>query len=87
MPWETKEELGTGIKIIKKLALVHHAYTHFKIHMSVFICVLPSEDEELHPPEGLPWQWITVDQLNDYPFPKANHKFFPILREFFTKRG
>jgi A/G-specific adenine glycosylase len=84
---ECKEELGTGIKIIKKLALVHHAYTHFKIHMSVFICVLTNGEGDVHPPEGVPFQWITVDQLDDYPFPKANHKFFPILREYFTSIG
>jgi A/G-specific adenine glycosylase len=82
---ECKEELGTGIKIIKKLALVHHGYTHFKIHMSVFICVLTNDEENVQPLEGVPFQWITIDQLEDYPFPRANHKFFPILREYFTK--
>jgi A/G-specific adenine glycosylase len=84
---ECIEELGTDIKIIKKLALVHHGYTHFKIHMSVFVCALAGDDEDVHPPEGIPFQWITVDELEYYPFPKANHKFFPILREYFTQRG
>jgi hypothetical protein len=55
--------------------------------MSVFICVLTDEDEELQPPEGIPFQWITIDRLEDYPFPKANHIFFPILREYFKSRG
>lgn len=80
---ECKEELGTGIEIVKKLTLVHHAYTHFKIHMSVFICVFINDEKDVNPPEEVPWQWITVDQLEDYPFPKANHKFFPMLREYF----
>ena len=84
---ESKEELGTDIKIMKKLALVHHGYTHFKIHMSVFICAIAGDDENVQPPEGIPFQWITVNQLEDYPFPKANHKFFPILREYFISRG
>jgi A/G-specific adenine glycosylase len=79
---ECKEELGTDLKIIKKLALVHHGYTHFKIHMSVFVCALAGEAEEVHPQVGAPFQWITVDELEKYPFPKANHKFFPILREY-----
>jgi A/G-specific adenine glycosylase len=82
---ECKEELGTEIEIIKKLALVHHAYTHFKIHMSVYICRLRQED--VHPSEDQAFQWITIDELENFPFPKANHKFFPILREYFTKRG
>jgi A/G-specific adenine glycosylase len=83
---ECKEELGSRIKIIKKLALVNHAYTHFKIHMSVFVCAFAAEDEDVHPPAGIPFQWITVDQLEDYPFPGANHKFFPRLRDYFTSR-
>jgi len=84
---ECSEELGTDIKIIKKLTLVDHAYTHFKIHMSVFICVLADDERDVYPPEGVPFQWITVDKLADYPFPKANHKFFPILRKYFTSIG
>jgi A/G-specific adenine glycosylase len=80
---ECKEELGRDIKIIKKLTLVHHGYTHFKIHMSVFICAFVNEDEDVRPPGEIPFQWITIDRLEDYPFPKANHKFFSILREYF----
>jgi len=84
---ECKEELGTGIKIIKKLALVDHAYTHFKIHMSVFICVLTNDEGDVRPPGGVPFQWITAAELEKFPFPKANHKFFSMLREYFTPRG
>jgi A/G-specific adenine glycosylase len=78
---ECKEELGVGIGILKKLAVVHHAYSHFKIHMSVFICRLIGET--INQPEGRPFRWITVEQLEDYPFPGANHKFFPRLRDYF----
>ena len=75
---ECKEELGTEVKIIKKLALVRHAYSHFKIKMSVFLCRL--EDETVQLPEGPESRWITNDELDQYPFPKANHKFFPALK-------
>ena len=79
---ECREEIGAGIDIVQPLALVHHAYSHFKIHMSVFICRLKEGD--VHPPQDQPFQWITAAELERYPFPGANHKFFPALREFFS---
>ncbi|NIR08319.1 MAG: hypothetical protein GTN82_23100 [Candidatus Aminicenantes bacterium] len=48
--------------------------------MSVFICRL--RGEEVRPPGGLAFRWITIDELDDYPFPGANHKLFPALKEF-----
>jgi A/G-specific adenine glycosylase len=84
---ECKEELGTDIKIIKKLAVVRHAYSHFKIHMSVFVCRLSAEDIEVRSEAGHPFQWITITELEKYPFPGANHKFFPALKEFIGSAG
>lgn len=81
---ECREELGIDVKIIKKLARVNHAYSHFKIRMSVFICAAP--EQEISQPEGHPFRWISIHQLEEYPFPGANHKFFPQLKEFFQKR-
>jgi A/G-specific adenine glycosylase len=78
---ECKEELGTDIKIIKKLAVVRHGYSHFKIVMSAFMCRL--RGEEVRPRPGIAFRWITIDELENYPFPGANHKLFPALREFF----
>jgi A/G-specific adenine glycosylase len=80
---ECREELGTPVEIIKKLAVVRHAYSHFKITMSVFICRLLRDI--VKQPEGHPYRWITIDELDQYPFPGANHKFFPELREFLVK--
>jgi A/G-specific adenine glycosylase len=76
--------LGVEVEIIKKITAVRHAYSHFKIVMSVFLCRLKGREAgELRPPAGLPFRWITIDELDDYPFPGANHKFFPLLKTFF----
>jgi A/G-specific adenine glycosylase len=80
---ECREETGAEIDIVQPLALVHHAYSHFKIHMSVFICRLKQGD--VQPPPNQPFQWITAEELERYPFPGANHKFFPALKAFFSK--
>jgi len=75
---ECKEELGCEIEIMKALPVVRHAYSHFKIEMTPFICRLKSED--VYPREHQPFLWITIDELDVYPFPGANHKFFSLLK-------
>ncbi|MCX6581697.1 MAG: A/G-specific adenine glycosylase [Candidatus Aminicenantes bacterium] len=79
---ECKEELGCEVEILQPLPLVRHAYSHFKIQMSPFICQLKHGD--IHPQENRPFRWITISELDIYPFPGANHKFFPRLKEYFT---
>ncbi len=78
---ECREELGVTVEIVQELAVVYHAYSHFKICMRVFICGL--KGQQVIQPEGHEYRWITIAQLDEYPFPGANHKFFPRLREFF----
>jgi len=80
---ECREELGWDVGIIEKLALVKHAYSHFKIHLHVFICRLTGEEkEEEKLPLNQEFTWIGIHQLEEYPFPGANHKFFPQLRSY-----
>lgn len=82
---ECLEELGCEVEVIEALPVVRHAYSHFKIEMSPFICRLAGV--EVQPPEEVPFCWITVEQLADYPFPAANHRIFPSLKAFLTGSG
>jgi len=85
---ECREELGVGVRVIEKLAVVRHAYSHFKISMTVFICQIGLEsNEEITAVKGRPFRWITIEELMAYPFPGANHKFFPKLKDYYKKKG
>ncbi len=75
---EIREELGIDIQVIQKLTTINHGYTHFKIRLHVFLC--RPDQEEIHPLHAQPHKWITPDQIDQYPFPAANHKFFPHLK-------
>jgi A/G-specific adenine glycosylase len=79
---ECREELGAEVRIIEKLSNVRHAYSHFKIDMDVFLCKLPYKKDISALPQEQPFRWITIDQLHEFPFPGANHKFFPALKVF-----
>jgi len=76
---EIAEETGLKVCIESYLTRITHAYTHFKISMDVFICRYESGRVTLDGPQD--HRWITSDEIEQYPFPRANHKFFSILKE------
>jgi len=77
---EIHEEVNLVVRVNTRLARVRHAYTHFKIDMHVFCCSHVSGRVRLNGPAD--HRWITLDQLEDYPLPAANHKFIGKLREY-----
>jgi A/G-specific adenine glycosylase len=77
---EIKEETNLSVGVDSQLGRIKHAYTHFKIVMDVFCCSYISGQVKLNGP--VDHRWIKLDKLDDYPFPKANHKFFPELKQY-----
>jgi len=77
---EIKEEVNLTVMVDSHLCRVKHAYTHFKIQMDVFCCAFISGRVKLNGP--VDHRWIRLNQLDDYPLPKANHKFLPQLRQY-----
>jgi len=76
---EIKEEINLRVKTDGHLTRVRHAYTHFKIVMDVFRCTYLKGRIRLNGP--VDFQWIRLDEIDAYPFPGANHKFIPLLKE------
>jgi A/G-specific adenine glycosylase len=74
---EIREEVGISIDIIRHLTRVRHAYSHFRIVMDVFECRYGAGEVVLKGP--VDYRWITVREIDDYPFPGANHKFIPLI--------
>jgi A/G-specific adenine glycosylase len=75
---EIMEEVGLKVTIESFLIRIHHAYTHFKVVMDVFCCNLHSGHVWLNGPTD--YRWVELTDLTNYPFPKANHKIFPLLK-------
>jgi A/G-specific adenine glycosylase len=74
---EIQEEVNLVVEIDRHLTRVKHAYTHFKIVMDVFICKFVSGRVRLNGPAD--YRWVKLHELDQYPFPKANRKFIPLL--------
>ena len=58
---------------------IKHAYTHFRITMDVFACRFISGRVRLNGP--VEFRWIRLDEIKNYPLPKAVHKSLPALKK------
>jgi A/G-specific adenine glycosylase len=75
---ELLEELDIGVAVGAPLAMVRHAYTHFRITLHAFHCQLVA---------GQPlargcadWRWITLDDVDRFAFSAADHQIIAALR-------
>lgn len=74
---ECREELGVAVTVGEEIDTIRHAYTHFKIKLTAYWCTIADGAVTTK----LPTKWITVDEISDLPFPKANHKLFPAIKK------
>lgn len=75
---EIMEETGLKVLVEDKIAQVRHAYTHFKITLHAFHCRYVSGNASPRASQEL--RWVTMDELKNYAFPKANNKILDVLK-------
>ncbi len=73
---ELKEECGISINIGKKIGKVKHKYSHFSIDLYAYHCTTKNGSSIK---TDQPYLWVEPEDIDQYPFPKANHKLFDIL--------
>ncbi len=74
---ELQEELNIHVAIHEKLTHIHHAYTHFRITLHVFICRWIGGRPE---PLGCSqMKWVRPAELKRYAFPKADRRVIELL--------
>lgn len=78
---ECREELGVRVRVLRRLAEVRHAYSHFKVRLHVFACRPGSGRLR---PQGA-HAWVRAGELADYPLPAANHKFMKEIKNFMSE--
>jgi A/G-specific adenine glycosylase len=76
---EIQEELGIEIAVLEHFMTLEHAYTHFKVTLSVHHCLHISGEPQ--PIECDEVKWVVLEELDQYPFPTANQKIIAALRE------
>ncbi|HSG99864.1 MAG TPA: A/G-specific adenine glycosylase [candidate division Zixibacteria bacterium] len=75
---EIKEELGISVTVGQRVMLVRHAYTHFRVRLSVFDCQYRSGT-----PQALgcrQFRWVRPRDLGRYAFPSADRQIIAALQ-------
>ena len=65
-----RQEMGIEINAGPRLAMVRHAYTHFRITLSAYACTLLKGPPST--PSGRDWLWATIREIDELPFSKAD---------------
>jgi A/G-specific adenine glycosylase len=76
---EIKEELAIEIEVGDRLIVVEHTYSHFHVTLNVHHCRHKSGEPQAIACDEI--RWVTVDELDQFPFPKANLQIIAALKE------
>ncbi|GAB4572115.1 MAG: A/G-specific adenine glycosylase [Anaerolineae bacterium] len=76
---ELGEELGIEVEVGEMLVRVKHAFTHFRITLDAYECRhIAGEPQRLGVAD---FAWVTLDEMAQYPFGKADQQIITALRE------
>ncbi|MCY2930216.1 MAG: A/G-specific adenine glycosylase [Planctomycetota bacterium] len=74
---EVREEVGLSISVGRPLAVIRHAYSHFRITLHAFACRHISGRARPLACDAV--QWVRPGDLEKYPFPRANQKLLGVI--------
>jgi A/G-specific adenine glycosylase len=69
------ENYGFNINVEKKLGVINHVYSHFKMKLILLDCVKTDEATK----QKKEYKWINKSEIRNYPFHKVNHKIFSLI--------
>jgi A/G-specific adenine glycosylase len=67
---ELREELGVSVRVLEPIAVVQHAFTHFRITLHVFRC--DSMRGRPRPIDGAAVRWVRIVRLRLFPMGRAD---------------
>ncbi|RPJ71130.1 MAG: A/G-specific adenine glycosylase [Desulfobacteraceae bacterium] len=76
---EIMEEVGLAVTIEAPIAVVRHAYSHLRVRLHVFRCRHTRGRVRRNGP--VDHRWVGIAALDRFAFPRANHKFMPLLTQ------
>jgi A/G-specific adenine glycosylase len=82
---EIREELAIEIAVGDHLITIDHAYSHFKVRLVVHHCRHLSGEPQAIECDAI--RWVSLAEIDQYPFPKANTQIIDALRQFAQQQG
>ncbi|MEA3286088.1 MAG: A/G-specific adenine glycosylase [Candidatus Marinimicrobia bacterium] len=75
---EIKEETTLEVELAETIGTIRHAYTHFRITLVAFFCDWRKGEAKTH--AATENRWISMNELDQFAFPKANLKILELLK-------
>ena len=79
---ELKEEINIDINVDRKIGMIQHSYSHMNINLHGYECNIKKGKIKINDCDDA--KWININQINHYAFPKANHKLFSIIKDYYA---
>ncbi len=83
---ETAEEVGLDIEIVEPIAVVEHAFSHFRITLHTFLARKTSR-RRAKAIDVAEIRWVAPTELAAFAFPKANHTTLDWIKSQFVKKA
>lgn len=75
---ELHEELGVEVEVEQPFMKLNHGYSHFTVTLQAYLCRIKSGSPK--PNSSTEIKWVSIEELSEYPFPKANRKLTEALQ-------
>jgi A/G-specific adenine glycosylase len=69
---EIREELGVGIEVGAEIGVFQHAYTHFRVTLHAFSCLLDGDVPKANQVQDV--RWVKLGELEQYPMGKIDRQ-------------
>ncbi len=79
---EIREEIGLDIAVGAPLITIDHAYSHFRVTLHVHLCRYLGGIPQVIACDEI--RWVRLEELDQYPFPKANTEIITALKRYFS---
>lgn len=80
---EIREELAINIQVGQSLGVYSHAYTHFRITLHAFECLIKNGSQP-QPLEHSAVEWVLVPDLRNYPMGKVDRQIADRLHDWMS---
>jgi len=74
---EIQEELGVDVQVGALLGTIPHAYTHFKVNVHAYRCLILSAEPQALDHDQL--CWVALHELESYPMGKVDRLIANLL--------
>jgi A/G-specific adenine glycosylase len=78
---ELLEKFGMNVHIVRKVAVIRHAYTKFRVRLHAYICELLAPGQKTVLRTAVEGQWVSMGELDNFAFSSANRRLIKILRQ------